>query len=309
MNMSKVANCFWQGESLGLHNYICLSSLVQAGFALNVYSYNQVLSVPPGAELIDASLIMPATELGRYTQAGMPANLAAFSDMFRVRLLSDTGGWWFDVDVLCLAEAEIFVRLVNTKRKRVAYGYEDETYIASGVLYIEDHDLLNALLREVELMGDSFSWGAIGPKLLTRMLPELGYEQYADPPSTYYPIHFSDYPKMLLPEWKSWCNDKVAGSLALHLWNEVRRRYAIPIDLMPPRGSFLQELFIKVCPYLEATPCMDRGLVDRLIAYEDTQTEYGRLLSYWERAKSLPFVGFVLGLERRAYARWGKHGA
>ena len=97
------ANFFWHGASLSLQEYICISSFVKNGFKVRVYSYNN-LTIPEGAELSDASEILPVTDLRKYTQAGMSGNLAAFSDAFRYHLIDKRGGWWFDTDVICLAK-------------------------------------------------------------------------------------------------------------------------------------------------------------------------------------------------------------
>ena len=185
------ANFFWHGKSLSLYEYICISSFIKKGFNVNVYSYNQLI-LPKGAVLCDASEIMPITDTYKYTQGGKSSNLAAFSDAFRYNLINIKGGWWFDADVICLADPLIYQDLIETKEIKISMGYESSDIINGAVLYIDNEKCINKIIEELECAGDVFAWGEIGPKLITRVINNLQLSHLVDPSFYYYAI-YEDY--------------------------------------------------------------------------------------------------------------------
>lgn len=249
MNSIAVANFFWEGSALGAQEYACISSFCMNGFTARVYSYRS-LKIPPGAVLCDAATVLPARELRRYTQGGSPENLAAFSDAFRYRLLRSQGGWWFDTDVICLAPVEQFASLVVQKPRRFSAGWEDHQQINGAVLYVDDAQVLDALIDDLERVGDVFEWGAIGPKLITSVLQRLNLARVAESSSVYYPIHYNEFIRLYEPDHYEWCKERADGALAVHLWNEFRARYFIPSTILPPAGSFVYRRLLQACPSL-----------------------------------------------------------
>jgi hypothetical protein len=261
----EVANFFWEGSALGMQERACITSFCDHGFDVRVYSYRQ-LEIPPKAVLRDAATILPYSEIGRYTQGGMPGNLAAFSDAFRYHLLRKESGWWFDTDVLCSAPVKQFVDIVVAKATRFSAGWEDEHQVNGAVLYLADARLLDALIEDLTRVGYVFEWGAIGPKLITSTLRRLRLETLADETSLYYPIHYNEFIRLYDPDQYEWCEEKSQGALAIHLWNEFRTIFSLPNNLLPPTGSFLHTRLLNVCPSLKLAPTLPvktfRALVD-----------------------------------------------
>jgi hypothetical protein len=245
------ANFFWHGAPLGLFERVCIASFIRHGFTVQVFSYDG-LSVPAGARLMDAREILPADHLYRYTQDGLPRNLPAFSDAFRYHLLAAGHGWWFDTDVLCLAPAASFAARVRSKKIPIALGYEDGEFINGAALYLQDEMVLAALMAELQARGTSFDWGAIGPKLLTAVIQRLGLEWAVDPPETFYPVYHSDIGQLERPADRERCLELTRGSLALHLWSEIRRRSGLSNTDLPPKGSYLHGQFVSICPELDS---------------------------------------------------------
>ena len=73
-----------------------------AGASLRVFSYDPRLDLPPGVRLEDASAICPDESLTRRFIANGKPSIATFADMFRYRMIRDTGYCWVDTDILCL---------------------------------------------------------------------------------------------------------------------------------------------------------------------------------------------------------------
>jgi hypothetical protein len=258
----KKAGFFWHGSPLGIYEQVCISSFVKRGFSVTVYSY-EPLQLPVGAFLGDAATILPKSYLTRYTQEGRPANLPAFSDAFRYHLLAGQGGWWFDTDVVCLASADRYANLIASKEARIGMGYEDMSLVNGAVLYAGDPALVARLLTELESKGTEFRWGAIGPSLLTAVVESMGLGRQVEDQATFYPVHWEDFHKLVDPQWTQWCESRSRSSLAVHLWNEMCRRFGLPADKMPPIDSFLHRLFLEIDPGLRDLPALDRDWAAR----------------------------------------------
>jgi hypothetical protein len=233
--MSATFQSFWWGGRLTPYEWFCLQSFVRKGHAFKLYSFDSRLSVPPGVAVCDATEIFSEKEFFVYSDGPGQGSPAAFSDLFRYKLLVDKGGWWVDTDVLCLtAEIPAYKRF---------FAFQDTTVVNGAVLYFQPHDpIMIRCLAEALSLGRKFRYGEIGPYLLTRVLRELGFLHLAQKAQICYPLFYTEVldtlrPQMLLP-----ISESLTGSLFLHLWNEGLRRYGISKKALPPKGSFLRGL-------------------------------------------------------------------
>ena len=89
----------WIGPRLSTMERLAVSSFLANGHDFLLYVYDEPEGVPAGATILDASRILPASRIFRYKESG---SLAGFSNFFRYRMLLETGGWWVDMDTVCL---------------------------------------------------------------------------------------------------------------------------------------------------------------------------------------------------------------
>ena len=144
---------------------------------MRVFSYDPRLDLPPGVRLEDARAICPDETLTRrYTANGKPS-IATFADMFRYRMIQETGYCWVDTDVLCLrkpsfGEGFVFCRQADA----VGTGL-----VNNAVLRLPPaHPALAELAATAEAAIDiDRRWGAIGPFLLTPVLIKYGLYHHA----------------------------------------------------------------------------------------------------------------------------------
>jgi hypothetical protein len=87
----------WIGERLSTIERLSIQSFLTNGHEYHLYVYSDVGEVPSGVVLKDASSIIPRD--GIFTTRG---SLSIFSDWFRNELLFARGGYWVDLDVVCL---------------------------------------------------------------------------------------------------------------------------------------------------------------------------------------------------------------
>ena len=245
-NKNNLANFFWHGN-LTFYEMACISSFVEHGFEVNVWSY-QNLNVPKGANLKDAREILPIEHLTAYTQNKQEKNLAAFSDVFRFTMLDKIGGWWFDADCVCLKSVEEFKKL--TEKRNVVGGKENDEWVACGAIFFDNKETSNLFLNELhkrckENNNKFKGWGWIGPKMFTEVIKKNNFSDQMCPPETFYPVSWKDYPMLFQPGNTEVINNMCSKAYTCHLWNELFRRDNIDKSQIPPEGSWLYHLYRK----------------------------------------------------------------
>jgi hypothetical protein len=232
---------FWQGP-LDPLIYSCMASFPHVGARLRVYSYDPACEVPSGVELADARAICPnETLVGRYIADGK-SSLAKFSDLFRYRMIWQTGLCWVDTDMLCL-------RRPDFSSSPVVFGRQLESShswsINCAVLKLPPrHPILRDLIKRAAAVVDiDQPWGIIGPALLTELARKHRIDHHARQLHAFYPVPSDDCWKPLLPEACSDIRAATRDADFLHLWHESFRRYGMDKWAAPPPGSFLHEVF------------------------------------------------------------------
>jgi hypothetical protein len=233
--MSATFQSFWWGESLSPYEWLCLLSFVRNGHAFKLYSFDSSLSVPPGVMLCHAAEVLSESEFFVYSEGPGQGSPSAFSNVFRYKLLVEKGGWWVDTDVVCLS--------AKIPRFERFFAFENPTFVNGAVLHFPPRDpVMIRCLEEALVLGKSVKWGDSGPSLLTRVLRELGILHLTHSAQVCYPLPFTDAIDALRPHRLPAISERLAGSLFLHLWNEIIRRHGISKKALPPRGSLLRVL-------------------------------------------------------------------
>ena len=230
-----VFQSFWFGDTVSPYEKMCLQSFLDQGHAFELYTYSPQLHVPRGVQLKDATELFDRGEYFTYKKGKGAGSHAAFSNLFRYKLLADRGGWWVDTDVVCLSsEIPTFDDF---------FALQEHNVVNGAVLFFRPRDpLMLECLDEALRIGDDPSWGEIGPRLVTRKLQENGRLRNAQPSVTCYPVHHSEALDLLRPQQCGAMEERVRQSLFLHLWNEVLRRVHVAKTMLPPRGSFLRAI-------------------------------------------------------------------
>ena len=233
--LQHVFQSFWFGDSISPYEKMCLKSFLDQGHAFHLYTFSPQLEVPLGVQLRDAAELYDQSEYFTYKKGPGAGSHAAFSNLFRYKLLADRGGWWVDTDVVCLSsEIPTFDEF---------FAHEKDDILNGAVLFFQRQDpLILECLDEALRIGDDPSWGQIGPRLITRKAEESGRLKNAQPSITCYPVHHSEALDLLRPTRAGTMADRTRQSLFLHLWNEVLRRVHVAKTMLPPRGSLLRAI-------------------------------------------------------------------
>lgn len=255
---------FWHGP-LNPFVYACLASFPNAGAKLRLYSYDLSLDVPPGVRLEDARRVCPDESLiKRYIANGKPS-IATFADMFRYRMIRDTGCSWVDTDFVCLRRPFFASEPYIYCRQADAVG---TTLINNAVLRLPPSDpALAELVATAEAARDiDQKWGAIGPFLLTPVLTKYGLYARALDSYVCYPIEPEQFWMPFLPSYRDRVTEAVRNASLLHLWSEAAVWSGYDFWTCPPPGSFLYDCFRSV------------GALDRFSRIADEE-EVGALMA------------------------------
>ncbi|AMN45461.1 glycosyltransferase [Rhodoplanes sp. Z2-YC6860] len=234
---------FWTGPPLSPYELLSLTSFVAAGAQVFVYSTNRALRVPDGVELLDVRDLLPGPVHRFYFPDGDPSP-ALHSDLFRYAALHRFGGWYADLDMVCLRGLPTDKVYLAWETDKEANGAIMKFPVHSPVMAgaIEE---ARALMPQTERGAPASLRGLLGPPLVTKLVHDYALDHVLRPASSAYPIGILDTPAMFDPMRCDELNEQAARSDFVHLWNEYGRRVRIPKDLGPPKGSFLDGLFAR----------------------------------------------------------------
>lgn len=248
----------WIGDRLSWLEQLCLTSFVDAGHVVRLYSYGPIEGVPEGVLQCTANDVLPATDFLRHERTGSPA---IHADLFRLHLMKKTPCLWIDADMLCWRP---FINL-----GAYVFGWEKPGIVCNAVLRLpENSPTLDALIdflsepnpippwasadERAEMQkalddGNPISiskqrWGTSGPAALTYFLRQTGEIAHARPEAAFYPIPFADRRKMVLRRHAHDANftQEVMG---VHLWGRrIKRRLLSEPEALPRPGSFLARM-------------------------------------------------------------------
>jgi hypothetical protein len=221
----------WVGRPLSKIENTCLSSFVHHGHSFTLYVYDLDLVVPNGVTKKDAREIMPETSLFIVDNSYGP-----FSDLFRYKMVQQTGLIWTDTDNICLKD--------HWNTPKYIFGKESGGMVANGVLLApKDSPLLLDLVEHSQNFDRKFiTWSEIGPQLLTKLIEKHNLQDYVMPAHVFYPVHFLDW-EMLWKE-ENWCTvkEKIQDSHMLQIWNQMRNRRGVdPNNFV--KGSALEHFY------------------------------------------------------------------
>ena len=111
-NGNLIVQGLWIGGRLSELERLCIRSYCANGHEFHLYHYDELENLPraEGLRLMDGAEVLPCTAAFRNSYR----QLAFFSDHFRWELLRQRGGWWVDMDTVCLRPLDIADDVVLT---------------------------------------------------------------------------------------------------------------------------------------------------------------------------------------------------
>lgn len=104
---NKHIHALWIGDRLSPLELLCIYSYINSGHCFHLWLYESLLTPLPKEVIVEkAGDILPQNSVFAYENSNQyghgKGSYAGFSDIFRYKLLYEKGGWWTDMDVICL---------------------------------------------------------------------------------------------------------------------------------------------------------------------------------------------------------------
>ncbi len=171
----------WIGRDLSTMERLSIASFLTLGHPFHLYVYDEIGNVPEGTTLLDANSLVPESEVFVYEKGVGKGSYAAFSDLFRCKLLLEKGEWWVDLDVVALRPFEF--------DRDYVLGYQGPREIGNAVIRVPSGcELMQRCFDEADRHRSGIDWGEMGPDLLTRMVMELDLSWAAEPRIAFHPV-------------------------------------------------------------------------------------------------------------------------
>jgi hypothetical protein len=231
--MKDVIQSLWIGPRLSVMERLSVTSFLKNGHPYILYAYGPVESLPKGAELKDASEILPSASIFTYSQY---ATYAGFANFFRYKLLLERGGWWVDTDMICLKPFSFTGEFVFSSER----GGEGPRVNVGAIKVPAGSSVMRYAWEACQRMDRTrLKWSQCGPLLAGAAIEACSLQAYVQPPEVFCPIHFSEWQKVLDPAMTWQFRD---STLAIHCWNELWRRSDQSKDACYDPGCLYEKL-------------------------------------------------------------------
>jgi Glycosyltransferase sugar-binding region containing DXD motif len=222
----------WVGDKLSAMERLCIRSFLHHGHRFRLYTYGPVENVPLGTEICDGNDIIPRSRIFRYSNG----SLAGFSNFFRYKLLLERGGWWVDLDTICLKPFDFAQE----------YVFSSETHhgtpvVDSAVIKAPKGSDFCKYAWEVCQTKDvkTLVWGEIGPRLVGQGIELFGLGRYVLGPEVFCPVDPDTWEEIFDPGGRS---EFAFNTRAVHLWNELWRREGLDKNASYAPGCIYERL-------------------------------------------------------------------
>jgi mannosyltransferase OCH1-like enzyme len=210
---NRVVQGLWIGSGLSVMEQLSINSFLRNGHDYHLYVYDELANIPAGTVIKDASEILPASTIFQYKER---PSYAGFANSFRYKLLLERGGWWADMDVVCLrpfdfAATHVFATHMIGGRR----------VTANAIIKAPTGSSVMAHAWEVcqKKKAEDLKWGETGPTLMSETIERYGMLSFQQPYYFFFPIDYQHWHKVLEPYVAAVPQD----AYAIHLWNEMWR--------------------------------------------------------------------------------------
>jgi len=210
---NEVVQSLWIGDSLSTMEQLSINSYLKNGHEFHLYAYGEIKNVPDGTVVRDANKILDKDKIFKDSR-----NLfAAFSDWFRYKMLYENGGWWVDMDSVCVQ----FFDVEEDYCFATEHFYKSKNKPTLNVCNLKApagaeiiHDCLMAIENRI-LKSPVVPWGSCGPFLFREIIRGYDAGPFIKPPHVFCPIPWFEY--------LDFVNEKRMEldpeTLAIHLYN------------------------------------------------------------------------------------------
>jgi len=183
-----VVQSLWIGEITTLEA-MCITSYISQGHEFHLYTYEKLNYVPKGCIIKDGNDIMSKDDI--FTLKG---DYLPFSDIFRYKMLYENGGYWVDLDMICLKLLDFKEDFIFSSERTIQKGaYKmKEPFVANiGVLKAPQYSSFYKELYEKCLKHSKRNTNKDKIKymrFLRQMIKKYNYENFVKSPASFCPV-------------------------------------------------------------------------------------------------------------------------
>jgi len=194
---------------------LCIRSFLYHGHEFHLYAYEPPAGLPEGVILQNAAVIVQPSKVFKYADRD---TYSGFSNLFRYKLLLEKGGFWVDMDMVCLAP------IVFSQAHLFAEQFPGE--LASCIIKAPAGSQVMAKCYQYAAGRDrkALYWGETGPRLLQAAVEHSGLLDEALPSQVFCPIPYPQHDVFTQAGSAARYADQIKPALAVHLWNELWRK-------------------------------------------------------------------------------------
>ena len=213
---NKIVQGLWIGGELSNLEKLSIQSYIDNGHEFHLYTYDDVKGVPSEAIDKDGNDIISKSELFFYTTPDHYGSYSAFSNWFRYKLLLEKGGWWSDMDMICLKP----LNFPNEHTFSSEFTGEGDKHITSGLIKAPvGSEVMKYCWDKTQEIGKEIKWGQIGPRLVKEAVENFKLENNVEEPTVFCPTHYEDMESLIGTK-----NPNIqTHTHTIHFWNETWR--------------------------------------------------------------------------------------
>lgn len=250
---NRVIQSLWIGDSLSTIERLSISSFLKNGHQFHLYTYDTVNNVPEGTLIIDAREICEFDNSIKINTGFGQGSYAPFSDYFRFQLLAQRGGWWVDLDVVCLKSFQNLPDALIATSFEIPEGDIPNCNVLS---FPTNHWFPKECIKRWEKdFNENFHY-AFGVEIVKSLVAESIANELLVPHYIFNPVSWRHVRYLIQkpePVWKPMGLKRLLGlrepigkissdSRAIHLWNEGWRQAGYDKDANYSEDSIFEVL-------------------------------------------------------------------
>ena len=233
---SQLIQSLWIGGQLSKVEQLCIKSFLDNGHDFHLYAYEKINNAPEGTLIHDARSILAEDTIFRYNDGWAKGSVSGFADLFRLLLVQKNGGWWVDMDIVCLKKFDFTAETVFCS----SYEGEYSSLVNNCVFKVpKNSPFISYCLDQIAAIDlKNMSFGLAGPFLFQKAVKELGLESHVVPFEYFNPITWRYVGDVILGQMTN--KNKIkellrpilkpgtmvgrrisSASYTIHFWNEI----------------------------------------------------------------------------------------
>ena len=218
----EIVQSLWIGNRLSVMEQLCIRSFLHHGYQFHLYTYGELENIPNGTIVHSGTEILPAEDIFVYRKGCGKGSPAVFSDYFRYKLLLERGGWWSDLDAVCMKPLDFPEDHVSCYEREK----DGSLHVAVGLMKLPaGSPIIQYCWNACQKIDKSnIGWGQIGPSLFARAIREVKVPIRLLSPEAFYPIDHWQFKKLVRE------TEMPKDCYSIHLWSSKWRRKGLDIN-------------------------------------------------------------------------------